>query len=251
MNNMESNIKTLCTDNLSLLGKISRYTSLFHLAFIHSVVIVILLLFMIRHGHAAEWIYTVVEGDNLWDFSEKHLDNVMRFEQLRKLNNVKNPKRMQPGSWLRVPMKWIRSNAVPARLVAIEGQVQLTRSAGTQELALSSNTQVFLGDTLKTGPKSSAAILFADGTALTPAQSWRNAIRSSECAWQDRLPAAFDRGTLANPGPSIRWTGFAIRDPDSVSNQCCTWYRLPRCSDNERTRLQYRGSGRRGSCDGC
>ncbi|MES9993214.1 MAG: FecR domain-containing protein [Candidatus Thiodiazotropha sp.] len=116
---------------------------------------------------ATEWIYTVVDGDNLWNFSEKYLDTVMRFEKLRRLNNIKNPKRLQPGSWLRVPMKWIRSNAVPARIAGIEGQVQLTRADGAQLSSLTSGTLIHLGDILKTGPKSSVAVLFADDSALT------------------------------------------------------------------------------------
>ncbi|MCU7882691.1 MAG: FecR domain-containing protein [Candidatus Thiodiazotropha sp. (ex Lucinoma annulata)] len=134
---------------------------------IHPWIIAILLALLALPVYASEWIYTVVEGDNLWDFSEKHLDSVLRFDQLRKLNNVKNPRRMQPGSRLRVPMKWIRSNAVPARIAAVKGQVQLVRSDSTKQSALSSGSLIRLGDRIKTGSNSSVAIEFADGTALT------------------------------------------------------------------------------------
>jgi hypothetical protein len=128
---------------------------------------VILLLFSLAPANASEWVYTVVDGDNLWDFSEKHLDSVMRFDQLRKLNNIKNPKRLQPGTWLRVPMKWISSNAVPANLDGFEGQVELIRVDGSKTSQLKSGTLISLGDTLRTGSKSSAAIRFADGSTLT------------------------------------------------------------------------------------
>jgi hypothetical protein len=126
-----------------------------------------LLIFTLSPATGSEWIYTVVDGDNLWDFSEKYLDSVLRFDKLRKLNNIKNPKRLQPGSWLRVPMKWIRSNAVPANLSGFEGQVQLIRADGSQIAQLKSGASIHLGDTLRTGPNSSAAIRFADGSALT------------------------------------------------------------------------------------
>jgi hypothetical protein len=72
---------------------------------------------------AADWIYTVVDGDNLWDLSERYLDSQLRFEQVRKLNNVEFPKRMQPGTRLRIPMKWIRSNPVPANIAATRGRL--------------------------------------------------------------------------------------------------------------------------------
>lgn len=126
---------------------------------------VIILISMPVHG--VDWVYTVVDGDNLWDFSSKYLDSVMRFEQIRKLNNIKNPKRLKPGSWLRVPMKWIRRNAVPAQLGLVEGQVEITRSDGTEEKGVKPGALIHLGDTLKTGHGSSAAIVFADTTKLT------------------------------------------------------------------------------------
>ncbi|MEW8239252.1 MAG: FecR domain-containing protein [Candidatus Thiodiazotropha taylori] len=127
----------------------------------------ILILFLSLPLQAADWVYTVVEGDNLWDFSAKHLDSVMRFEQLRKLNNIKNPKRLQPGSWLRVPMKWIRSNAVPARIGLLEGKVRIIRADGSAENSLQSGVLIHLGDTLNTGQNSSASVIFADNSSLT------------------------------------------------------------------------------------
>jgi hypothetical protein len=115
---------------------------------------------------AADWVYTVVDGDNLWDFSAKHLDNVMRYEQLGKLNNIKNPKRLQPGSWLRVPMKWIRSNVVPARVGLVDGKVRMIRADGSAETSLESGALIRLGDTLNTGQNSSASVIFADNSSL-------------------------------------------------------------------------------------
>ena len=46
---------------------------------------------------AADWVYTVAEGDNLWDLSEKYLDSELRDEQVRRLNNL--PRR-GPGTAL-------------------------------------------------------------------------------------------------------------------------------------------------------
>jgi hypothetical protein len=116
---------------------------------------------------AADWIYTVVDGDNLWDFSEKYLDSPVRFEKIRMLNNIEFPKRLQPGSRLRVPMKWIRSNPVPARVVAVEGRAEIVRADGSAPGSVAPGTLLQLGDTLKTDADSSAAIEFADGSLLT------------------------------------------------------------------------------------
>ena len=134
----------------------------------HHVVVSLLLLGLLSlPAAAADWVYTVVEGDNLWDLSEEYLDSQLRFEQVRRLNNIEFPKRMRPGARLRIPMKWIRSNPVPASIGAVRGEVELTRNGGGEKESVSSGTPIRLGDVLKTGPDSSAAVVFADGSVIT------------------------------------------------------------------------------------
>lgn len=116
---------------------------------------------------AQDWIYTTVEGDNLWNLSEQHLDKVTRFEQLRKLNAIENPKHLQPGTRIRVPLAWIRSNPVAAKIISLTGTVQVKRA----DTALSENaeigTMMNLGDELRTADNSTIAIQFADKSILT------------------------------------------------------------------------------------
>lgn len=118
-------------------------------------------------AYAQEWIYTVVEGDNLWNLSEQHLDKVTRFEQLHKLNNIENPKHLQPGTRIRVPLAWIRSNPVAAKIISITGraEIQRARSSTTEPAKVGSLMQ--LGDQLSTEDDSSVAIEFADKSVLS------------------------------------------------------------------------------------
>ena len=118
-------------------------------------------------AYAQDWIYTVVDGDNLWNLSEQHLDKVSRFEQLRKLNNIENPKHLQPGTRIRVPLAWIRSNPVAAKIISITGsaEIQRARSSTTEPAKVGSLMQ--LGDQLSTADDSSVAIEFADKSVLS------------------------------------------------------------------------------------
>lgn len=118
-------------------------------------------------AYAQDWIYTVVDGDNLWNLSEQHLDKVTRFEQLRKLNNIENPKHLQPGTRIRVPLAWIRSNPVAAKIISITGsaEIQRARSSTTEPAKVGSLMQ--LGDQLSTEDDSSVAIEFADKSVLS------------------------------------------------------------------------------------
>ncbi|WP_299977415.1 FecR domain-containing protein [uncultured Pseudoteredinibacter sp.] len=116
---------------------------------------------------ADEWVYTVVDGDNLWNFSKKHLDKVTRFEQLRKINNISDPTRMKPGSVVRVPMAWIKSNLVPARIHSITGQAEIERAQGKERLNASKAMEIYLGDVIRTGENSGVAIRFADNSIVS------------------------------------------------------------------------------------
>jgi len=143
-----------------MIKKIITYRSL-ELAF------VIIFLLQPLPLKAQDWIYTTVQGDSLWNLSEKHLDSVMRFKQLKKINAIETPKRLQPGTRLRIPLKWIRSNPVSAQIVEFKGTVELQRSNGDIEQKLLPGTLINLGDRLKSGPESSVAVKFADNSILT------------------------------------------------------------------------------------
>ena len=192
---------------------------------------------------ASDWVYTVVDGDNLWDLSEKYLDSQLRFEQVRKLNNVEFPKRMRPGTRLRIPMKWIRSNPVPAKIGAVQGQVELTRADGARETAVAPGLVIRLGDILKTGDDSSAAVIFADGTTLT--------LRSAGEMRFDHLSAHGKTGmvdsrlhlidgrldTRVKPavGPGSR---FEIQTPSAISAVRGTEYRAAVTADGHASNIE-------------
>lgn len=117
---------------------------------------------------AEDWIYTVVEGDNLWDLSEKYLHRVSYYKQLQQINGVENPRRMPPGMHLRIPLKWIRSNPVPAEILEIRGDVKLVRAdASKLDKPLEPGVLIQLGDRLETGASASVAVKFADGSVAT------------------------------------------------------------------------------------
>lgn len=118
-------------------------------------------------AQSQDWIYTTVKGDNLWNLSEQHLDKVTRFEQLRRLNDIENPKLLQPGTQIRVPLAWIRSNPVAAKIVSLTGTIQVKRAKTSDTENAVINSVMHLGDELRTAANSTVAIQFADQSILT------------------------------------------------------------------------------------
>ena len=196
----------------------------------HQVLMALCLLLVSATPLAQEWVYTVVPGDNLWNFCEKYLYKVGYWKQLQQINGIKNPRRMQPGTRVRVPMAWIRVNAAQAELAAVRGKVWRIRDDGTRQ-ASTVGERLALGDSLETGPDSSAAIRFADRSLMT--------LHANSLIRFDHLSAYGETGMVDSrlrlqrgrsdnrvtpaSGPGSR---FEITTPSAISAVRGTEYRL-------------------------
>ncbi len=121
---------------------------------------------------AAEWVYLVHPGDTLWDFSIKNLKNSERWKDLQKINSIENPKKMQPGTRIRVPLAWVKQTAVDAEVVALHGSAFLTKpDKSVHKVEIGDHIQ--LGDRLDVALAGTLSVKFADGTLATLHESSR------------------------------------------------------------------------------
>ena len=187
-------------------------------------------LLQVHIAKAEDWIYTTVKGDSLWNVSERHLDKVTRYLQLKKINGIKNPYHMQPGTQIRIPMKWIKNNSVPAEILSVQGNAELLLANGNFLYKLSPGTLIHLGDHLKSGNDSSVAVKFADNSILT--------LHSDSSIRFDHLSAhgvtgmvdsrlhllegRMDTRVIPASGPGSR---FEIKTPSAISAVRGTEYR--------------------------
>lgn len=115
---------------------------------------------------ADEWAYAVVRGDTLIGIAARHLTEPRRWPELQKLNAVRNPRRLMPGSAVRIPVAWLRSEPASAEVVYARGQV-LVRSPGEAASAPARQGQRLpAGSQVETAADSSLALKLADGTRL-------------------------------------------------------------------------------------
>ncbi len=115
---------------------------------------------------AKDWLYTVRPGDNLWSISEKYLTKKEYANRLIKLNRIKNPAHLQPGSKLRIPITWLKRQPSSSRLVQAQGEVTIIRAAGEQPQSNNGEIRLYVGDTITTGANGSATLEFADKSRL-------------------------------------------------------------------------------------
>ena len=115
---------------------------------------------------APEWRYSVRPGDNLIQFSKRHLINPDDWRVLQKLNKIKNPQRMQLGQILRVPLHLVKQLAAPAEIVLATGQAGILKADKTV-VAVTIGQQLSAGTELITGENSKLNIKFADGSIVS------------------------------------------------------------------------------------
>ncbi len=192
---------------------------------------------------AQDWIYTTVKGDNIWDLSEKHLDTVLRFKQIKTINDVKAPKRLQPGTKLRIPMKWVRSNPVSAEILEVHGSIEIQRNNGAIEKNVKPGTRLKLGDQLKSSADSSVAVKFADKSILTLHQN--SLIRFDHLTAygttgmvdtrMNLLKGRMDTRVTPAVGPGSR---FEIKTPSAISAVRGTEYRAAILNSEETSNIE-------------
>ncbi len=109
--------------------------------------------------------YTVAAGDTLIELQQRLLRPGFTWRQLQKFNAVSEPKRLAPGSTLRIPLAWLRQDVRVAKVLFVHGEVSVERS-GSAPQALASGDTLHEGDTVQTGSQSSASFQLSDGSRV-------------------------------------------------------------------------------------
>lgn len=192
---------------------------------------------------ATDWVYTVVDGDNLWNLSTRFLDTTLRYEDLRRLNNIEQPRRMQPGTRIRIPMRWVRSNVAQAQISDIQGSAELTRTDGSRKTLTAPGAMIGLGDSLRTGAGSSVAVRFADGSTVSlyqdSAMTFDHLSAHGDTGMVDSrlrlLEGRLDTRVTPAVGPGSR---FEIQTPSAISAVRGTAYRAASTRGGETSNIE-------------
>lgn len=111
------------------------------------------------------WSYRVERGDTLIGVAARQLGPGHGWRQLQKFNRVANPRRLQPGQTLHIPLAWLRVQPVRAEVLHVQGDVRVQRGAGPAE-AVAAGASLGSGDLLLAGPEAALTLKFADGSRL-------------------------------------------------------------------------------------
>jgi hypothetical protein len=136
--------------------------------FYSSILILLITAFYVKSAEK-EWSYTVSNGDNLWNISQKYLKKTSYFRKLQKLNNISYPKKLKPNSLIKIPMSWIKVYPASATVSALSGNSTYLKQG--KKLTTKIGSVLNLGDTLTVDNNASVTITFADGSVITLLES--------------------------------------------------------------------------------
>ena len=110
-----------------------------------------------------EWSHRIEPGDTLIGLHARLMRPSADWRVVQRLNRITDPRRLRPGSTLRIPVALLREEAAAAEVLHTHGEVWLERG-GTARQALVAATPLLAGDVVGTGAQSSLSLRFADGS---------------------------------------------------------------------------------------
>ena len=122
--------------------------------------------FLFADETAPEWRYSARPGDNLIQFADRYLINPDDWRVLQKLNAIKNPKNLQIGQVIRVPLMLVKQGPAAAEVALVSGQAGLLNAEGVMQTVIVGQ-QLQAGAQLATAQNSRLDVRFADGSIVT------------------------------------------------------------------------------------
>jgi hypothetical protein len=201
-----------------------------------------------------EWVYGVIQGDTLSEFSDKYLRSDIPWKHVQVLNNIADPDHITPGSKIRVPLAWLSTQPTSAEVIALQGDVQLRRLPEQGSLAsplsrqLSLTDRLVLGDIITTGEDSSVAVRFADASSVTILQGselvFDHLSEHDETGMVDSK-LRLNQGTAeASVTRQLRGVArFEIHTPSAISAVRGTSFRTSYVGNEDAARVEVLGGG--------
>ncbi|WP_232417763.1 FecR domain-containing protein [Methyloversatilis thermotolerans] len=126
--------------------------------------LVFALLFASSELKAADFSYEVKPGDNPWNLTQRYLKDLSYWPRIQRYNQIREPRRLKPGSVLKIPEQWLRLQTREVRIDSLRGDV-LIEAAGGRRAAVAGE-KLDAGVRLVTGEGGSVALAFADGSRV-------------------------------------------------------------------------------------
>ncbi len=191
-------------------------------------------------ARAAEWIYTVQDGDNPWNLTARYLAGIKYWPRIQTLNRINDPEHIPPGTRLRIPVEWLRRVDAIAKVAAVHGPAELRGHRASRPL--NAGMQLRSGDVIQTGKEANVTLEFADGSRVlvhAEAELHLDALGGFENTDYYDTQIHLTQGRLENlVAPLGKGPGrFEISTPAAVTAVRGTRYRVNAAADATRSEV--------------
>lgn len=179
---------------------------------------------------AAEVQHVVAPGENPWTISARYLRSMDLWPRLVTYNRIADSLRIAPGTVLRIPEGWLARRSMPARVLAVEGEVTMTDARGRQT-RLRAGESLAKGALIKTGSQQSLSLGFVDSSRMLVKSDSELRLESNAEIARDRSRSILldlRRGALENEVETRSSSGgrFEIRTPAGIAAVRGTSFRI-------------------------
>jgi hypothetical protein len=130
------------------------------------IALAVVLLAVSSSSLATDWTYRVRPGDNLWDLAARYLRTDIDWRRLQSHNDVADPYALPPGTRIRIPVAWLRTQPEHARVVFVRGTVRMSETEGAAGRDAVQGARIGMGGWVETAADASATVEFADGSRV-------------------------------------------------------------------------------------
>ncbi len=104
--------------------------------------------------------HTAKSGDTLIGLADRYLIEKKNWQSIQNENKIPNPRRIKPGTEIRIPIALMRSEVSPAKVISLQGPVEATSGK------LENGALVNEGTGIKTGENGFVTLELADGSTI-------------------------------------------------------------------------------------
>jgi hypothetical protein len=173
--------------------------------------------------------YTLKSGESLYSIAARHFTQKSNYAAVQRLNHVRFPQRMAPGTVVQIPLQFLKSKQLTGQIIAFRGDVEIAN--GGLRTAPRVGLPINEGMGLQTGAAGFVTLVLSNGSRITiPSNSKLRVSRMREIVLTGSTDFEFslDRGraeTKATPAKDAN-SRFRLRTPIAVSAVRGTVFRI-------------------------
>ncbi|WP_334042322.1 FecR domain-containing protein [Burkholderia ambifaria] len=183
--------------------------------------------------------YSIRAADTLYDLATQYLNTPSDWTALQRINRVRDPKRLQPGETLRIPVSMLKNSQPTARVIAVTGRAETFGADIAVRTPLHEGAVLKEGDHVKTGERSFVTLELSDGShiALLPATTvWIKRLRDIGTAHTVERRFEVDNGKIETQvSPLKPHDSYDVTTPSIIAGVRGTAFRVTYVADTRRT----------------